>query len=395
MSTDPSNNKPPQDTQVANFQTSGKTKIAINGQNYELILSGPLSLELKPLGPIPDPGNGGGNGNGNGEIDPNTGTIKKGAKWSTNPGKAETWILKNMDNPSTNFKFVSANDGLNVIADLESKDQALKLQEYFKTHPFPPEPIEEPDGNNGGGGGGSDGTPASSSITLKYQAKQGGEEVKEFSGPDYSDHDGKPRASLYEKNKGNFGPTNAQIGGYVRMKLRAKDQILYKVLSGNHGDPSMAGRCYGAGFEIEGDNVTLHAVKELNHPETPRITDKIEKLFTGKIPPLNGKTVGYRVNHWVNKDKHTVVEFDADFSALDTPPEQLTQAPNQWQPMFRFIDKGDWGLSKDKEEDANIIENSGITYKGKKLGYYFRADEVNEGDASANLEQAIEIQAPN
>ena len=85
---------------------------------------------------------------------------------------------------------------------------------------------------------------------------------------------------------------------------------------------------------------------------------------------------------------------------MDTSPEQLKQAPNAFQPMFRFVDKGDWDLSgaKDeqdkKEQNANIKENSGITYKGEKLGYYFRADEVKKGDASAALEQAVEINQP-
>ena len=136
------------------------------------------------------------------------------------------------------------------------------------------------------GGGGTTQLPvAGSSIALKYKKKEGGQEAKQFSGPNYSTHDGKPRASLYSEPKDGFSATNGQVGGYVRMKLRKKDQILYKVLSGGHGEPSMAGRCYGCGFEIDGDDVSLHAVKELDHPETPRITNKIEKLYTGKIPP--------------------------------------------------------------------------------------------------------------
>lgn len=65
------------------------------------------------------------------------GTIKDGAKWSKNPGKAETWQIKNMSNPKEKFKIVDT-AGLNIIADLDSEDQAKALIEYFKTNVFPP-----------------------------------------------------------------------------------------------------------------------------------------------------------------------------------------------------------------------------------------------------------------
>lgn len=242
---------------------------------------------------------------------------------------------------------------------------------------------------------------AGTSITLKYKKKAGGQALtseSQFSGPKYSEHgdDDKPRNSLYSEPKDAFSATNAQIGGYVRMKLKNKDQILYKVLSGNHGSPSRAGRCYGCGFEVdpESGKTQFHAVKEVNHPKTPRITDKIQKIFTGQLPNLNNKTVGYRVNHFVNRDGHTVVEFDFDISVLDTPPSQLTQAPNNWQQGFRFVDKGNWGLAEG-DLDKNIVENSGITHGGDPMGYYFRADEVADGDGSANFQQAVEIEPPN
>lgn len=382
-----------------NAQVKITKNVTINGQVFAIDVEGTVDFKLTPRGgTIPDPEKP--------PVDPKPdtptdfGTIKQGAKWSKNPGKAETWILKNMDNPSDQFKFISANDQGNIVANIKSKEDALSIQNHFKTNPFPPvavEPDKPTDPGTGGTSPGSTGGTPGSTIALKYKAKQGGQNITEFQEPDYSVHSGKPRCSLYTKNKGAFFATNGQIGGYNRMKLGKKDQILYKLMSGGHGDnDTMGGRCYGVGFEIEGNHTALHAVKELNHPETPRITDKIEKLFTGTLPSLNGKTVGYRANHWVNKDGHTVVEFDADFSVLDTPPEQLKEAPNQWTPMFRFVDKGDWGLSKQKDEDTNIKENSGVTYpKAGKLGYYFRADEVNKGDGATALGQAIEIEAPN
>ena len=94
------------------------------------------------------------------------GTIKEGAKWSKNPGKAETWKVINMDKPPEKFKIITESDNnLNFIADLESKDQGLALIEYFKVNVFPPkgndgseveepgegptEPLPEPGGANG------------------------------------------------------------------------------------------------------------------------------------------------------------------------------------------------------------------------------------------------------
>jgi len=301
------------------------------------------------------------------------------------------WVIVQMNNPSDKWKIT---DGETNVADmLDTKEDAVQFKIWL-----------EWDLMHGGN------ENSQSSIALKYVKKEGGQiaiNKSQFTGPKYSEHgdDDKPRNSLYLKPENAFSATNAQVGGYVRMKLRRKDQILYKVLSGEHGDDhSMAGRCYGCGFEIDDNDTKIHAVKEINHPTTPRITNKVEVLFSGDLPLLNNKTVGYRVNHWINREGHTVVEFDADFSVLDTSPEQLNQAPNNWQPIFRFTDKGNWNLSdadnenQRNKENANIKENSGITYGGnnaKKLGYYFRADEVKRDDGSAHQEQAVEIVPPN
>lgn len=318
-------------------------------------------------------------------VKPNSGRDQrhKGARMDPN-----IWTIVQMDNPSDKWKII---DGETNVADmLDTREDALQYKKWLEWDLIQNPMIR--------------GRP-SSSIILKYTRKGGGQEATQFSGPKYSEHgdDDKPRNSLYSEPKDAFSATNAQIAGYVRMKLRRKDQMCYKVMSGGHGnnDPSMAGRCYGCGFEIDGDDTEIHAVKEINHPTTPRITERVEKLFTGNLPSLNNKTVGYRVNHWVNSEGHTVVEFDADFSVLHIPPERLEQAPNNWQPIFRFVDKGNWNLSRasndnqKKKENANIKENSGITYGSDPMGYYFRADEVKRGDGSANLEQAVEIEPPN
>ena len=65
------------------------------------------------------------------------GTIKDGAKWSKNPGKAETWKIVPMKDNDKKFKIVDT-AGLNIIADLDSEDQGKALIEYFKVNVFPP-----------------------------------------------------------------------------------------------------------------------------------------------------------------------------------------------------------------------------------------------------------------
>ncbi len=65
------------------------------------------------------------------------GTIKDGAKWSKNPGKAETWKILAMTDDPKKFKIVDT-AGLNVIADLTSEAEAKALIEYFKVNVFPP-----------------------------------------------------------------------------------------------------------------------------------------------------------------------------------------------------------------------------------------------------------------
>lgn len=111
------------------------TELVINGQKFKVSVEvGKFKLEpIIEAPPIPDPDK---------PQEPaapkDFGTIKQGGKWSTNPGKAETWILKNMDNPSDQFKFISTNDQKNIIANIKTKDDAIAIQNYFKTHVFPP-----------------------------------------------------------------------------------------------------------------------------------------------------------------------------------------------------------------------------------------------------------------
>lgn len=117
-------------TQTTTPNNKIEKEITIGGIVYIATITGDVTLTPKTTTPP-------------GPVDPNVpkpdsfGTIKDGAKWSKNPGKAETWKIVPMTDDPKKFKIVAA-DNLNVIADLESEDQAKKLIEYFKVNVFPP-----------------------------------------------------------------------------------------------------------------------------------------------------------------------------------------------------------------------------------------------------------------
>lgn len=109
-------------------------EIVIGGKTYELTFDVTnVKAELKDIVIPPQP-----------PVDPNVpkpdsfNTIKEGKKWSKNPGSADTWKLVPMkDNPDL-FKFISAIDELNIIADIPNKEQAEALRSYFSVNVFPP-----------------------------------------------------------------------------------------------------------------------------------------------------------------------------------------------------------------------------------------------------------------
>lgn len=107
-----------------------EAEITIGGITYIATVKGEISIRPKEtqLPPV-DPSQ---------PTKPDSfGTIKDGAKWSKNPGKAETWKIVPMGDDPSKFKIVDTT-GLNVIADLTSEEQAKALIEYFKVNVFPP-----------------------------------------------------------------------------------------------------------------------------------------------------------------------------------------------------------------------------------------------------------------
>src|SRR6478672_6610586 len=124
-------------------------EILIAGQKYLINIQGDLNVILKPIDvvPVPDPDKPEERDHPD-ERQPEMGEIKKGSKWSENPGKAETWKIVNMTNPPDTFKII-AEDGLNVIANLKTKEQAEALVNWFKTRPLPNDEDGEAGEENG------------------------------------------------------------------------------------------------------------------------------------------------------------------------------------------------------------------------------------------------------
>jgi hypothetical protein len=182
--------------------TNKSKEVIICGQKYLLEVSGDMNVSLKLVTPVPisDPDQPDVEPEQpQSDINPNDmGTIKKGPKWTAEPGSADTWKLVNMTNPSDQFKFVDSED-LNIIANIKTKERAEELRNWFKTHPLPTDHEENTD---------DDGTPdeqgsSSESVTgLDGPYKTTGKQIESNQrGPSKAHYaSGKPDDHTIEKN---------------------------------------------------------------------------------------------------------------------------------------------------------------------------------------------------
>lgn len=285
------NNQAP-DT-VANFPTEGKTQITVNGQKFDLILSGPLQLVLKPVSPIPDPDPDDDDDQPSqpGEPPKDLGTIKKGKRWSKNPGTADTWKLVNMENPPEKFKFISANDGLNVIADLVSKEQAEAVQNWFKTHPLP----TEDEGDSKGENNDNDNNPGPiTGVVGPYPMKDGQQLQSIQRGPTVRHYrSGKPDDNTIEKNVKNIPFANYQ--GIAKVKVGTEwehDDNLSMKGGGTH----MGSGWFDHGISVYDGQTCLGY--ESDHPST-----KLCVIKGKKYGDIRGKTVSIALVYYTESNK--------------------------------------------------------------------------------------------
>lgn len=250
------------------------------------------------------------------EIDPTTGTVKTGSKWSKNPNENKPWKAVAMEDEDKKglFKIVDK-EGLNVIADLESEDVANKLIEYFKTNPFPPteepteptEPTEPP--IEGGKGLTKDG------VQLLFAD---GSAVKEGYKENFRD-DGK----RYDNNVGDWKASEAT--GYFRFtKDPVDDEVSIKWSEMSHSGNNEV-QCYDTGVSIKTGDTRLRF--ENPHP------DYSGNIGSGKGEPLGTKWVGYKGVKIPQSDGSVLIEL-----YQDTGNNEGDKPANQWKKIYSHKD---------------------------------------------------------
>lgn len=265
-----------------------RKEITIGGLVY--ILEGTVDFKITPKEggdpkpPIPDPTS---------PPKPSTfGTIKDGAKWTKNPGKADTWIIKNMDNPPEKKKIV-ATDGLNIIADLDSEAQAKALIEYFKVNVFPPKDGDgsnptDPDGPEepGQGGGGGDGEAPFKTTGKTVPMSQRGVTTRNYSS-------GKDSDWTIEKNAKGIPFKNIQAVFEIQVPAEWEhDDNLNIKIGGTHMGTGWFSNTVSIYEGISGLG------KEEHHPSTQ------SKVVKGKVyGDLRGKTVGVASTYYMDTNK--------------------------------------------------------------------------------------------
>ena len=274
-----------------------KKEITLGGIVY--ILEGTVDMKITPKegqGPVEPPAPPKPDEPTPPEKPDSFGTIKDGNKWTQNPGKAETWKIVNMDNPAEKFKIV-AQDGLNVIADLESKEQALALVKYFTVNVFPPKgnddsTPEEPEGPAEPGQPG-DGLEAPYETTGKdVKMSQRGPTKRNYAS-------GKPSDWTIEKKAEKIPFDNIQAAFTVEVsKEWAHDDNLSVKLGGTH----MGTGWFDHGISIYEGQTCLGY--EPDHPKT-----KLCVIKGKKYGDIRGKTISVaatyfkkenRTEFWVN-----------------------------------------------------------------------------------------------
>lgn len=286
--------------------------------------------------------------------------------WGSVDDNPHNWKVVKMADDSTKFKVVDK-DKVNVADLFRTEKGAQKfIDDAIKVYDSNPQPTT---GNE---------------IQLVYPAKQGGQVVTktkfERSKHNQSNKKNIPRDSFYSNPKDFFKAVNAQLGGYFNIDFNDDDQFCWKILGGGHGDDNpMAGRCYAVGLNFEpGKPTTQHIAKEIKHPDTPNF-DKKAKLTDLKLPDLNNKTFGIRLNYWITSKKTVAGRLDVDLSVLDKKVSDLKECPNQWQTYFTFEDDGSW-------KDEPYLENQGLKYKDIALGFYIRIDSIDNETQAAFLQ---------
>jgi hypothetical protein len=211
-------------------------------------------------------------------------------------------------------------------------------------------------------------------IVMIYAPKQGGQVVtaKETNQKE-SKHNTGTRSSLYSNKP--YSANNGELTEYFIMDLSDDgEQNAPKLLSGGHtgsgnNNETKQGQCYAVGVNQNG---TLHLAKEYpHHPTTPKAYDKIQYLnpnWKNLGGNIRNKLVGMKIIYFpVTKNGKTGMHIEWWF---DKKGLQTGKVENDWVQMAFTEDFGDWG----SKFGPPHLENMGVKYNGKILGFYIRID---------------------
>lgn len=356
--------QPTDDNKISQTITVGGKTFKVEGDvNLKFTeVPGPVVPDPEPPVPPTDP------------TKPTDFTVKQGG-WGANMDP-KVWVRTVMKDFPDQFKVTDGTK--NVATNFKTAEAADNFIKFFQRHPDQIAVII------GGSGGGTTPTPPNPTepsipsgakvdaqgIVMIYAAKEGGQVVTAATtNQKESDHNTGSRTSLYSNSP--YSATSGELTEYFSMDLGdSGEQNAPKLLSGGHtgsgdNDETRQGCCYAVGVN---ENGTLHLAKEWpHHPVTPKAYDKInyvDQAWKNLGGSIKNKLVGMKIIYYP-ADGGTKMEWWFDKKGLETG-----KVENDWKQMAWAHDKGDWG---DKFGPA-LVENQGVKYKGKVMGFYIRID---------------------
>jgi hypothetical protein len=298
------------------------------------------------------------------------GRVKDWGSVDTNPNN---WKVVSMKDDKTKFKVVDK-DNVNVADNFNTKKGAQKfiddaIANYKPTEPPVEPPVEPPtqppiDPNA---------KVDAQGVVMIYAPKAGGQIViAKETNEKQSEHNTGKRSSLYSNKP--YSANSGELTVGFRMNLSDNgEQCAPKLLSGGHtgsgdNDETRQGQCYAVGLNQNG---SLHLAKEYPyHPKTPKAYDQIKYLNPNwkSLGSVKDKKVWMKIIYFpVIKDGKTGMHIEWWFDKKGFETQKLE---NDFQQMAYAEDFGDWG----SKFGPPILENSGVKYKGKILGFYCRVD---------------------
>ena len=345
-------------------------EIVIDGKKYRIDATiGNFKATLIDNQPVPNP-----DPEPKDPTKPTEGFIKPEG-WGADLKNKDAWHVVNMRDFPEQFKVVDA-AGKNVATNFKTKEAADNFINFYKTHPFPPTPEPEPTDP-------TDPQPPpvidpnakvdAQGVVMIYAPKVGGQVVTATeTNQKESSHNTGSRTSLYSNKP--YSAISGEITEYFVMDLSDDDeQNAPKLLSGGHtgsgdNDETRQGQCYAVGVNQNG---SLHLAKEYpHHPTTPKAYNKIQYLDPNwkNLGSIKNKFVGMKIIYFPiekNGKKGMHMEWWFDKKALETGKKE-----NDWKQMAFAEDFGDWG----SQFGPPHLENMGVKYKGKIMGFYIRID---------------------